>query len=506
VHNRRDVLKLILMGSGAVYLHPILSSCAPEARHAATLPQLVVRGQGYATPHAYLKEGRRVSGTPTRVSCDVVVVGAGMSGLTAAAVLHDRGRNVIVLDTEPRTGGAAVTEQIGTASAFVGSSYFIERTETLDFLVKRSGAKVVACPEDGYLINGTLHRELWTDTAIDALAPKSERDAMRRFRDTVLGMGDSVPLYPFTPDMPAPWRALEAQSAAGYLQQFPSAFLRDVMSSYSRSSMGGTLEETSAFCLLNFYISEFGAAYEGQRYTFAGGTSAFTGGLATSLPDVRLGQLAYAIEQGASGCTVRTITSTGEVTEYTCARVIMAVQKFQLPHVIQGYPTDRVAAVKSMRYAPYVTIHVRSTAALMPNDVYDVWDVPSGPHYTDIINPMSVDKATAKDHVVSLFMPLPVERRKDVLDEDKLAAIAGTAVDHYLSTLTDTQREQVVDVRVWPWGHMLVVPQPGIADTAMGLAKPLGRIIFANTDNDSAPAIENAIDHGRRAAESVLNA
>jgi protoporphyrinogen oxidase len=429
-----------------------------------------------------------------------------MSGLTAASMLHERGRNVIVLDTEPRAGGAAVTERIGSASAFVGSSYFIERTETLDRLVQRSGANVVECPEDGYLINGTLHRELWTDDAIAMLAPKDERDVMRRFRDTVLGLGDNVPLYPFTRSMREDWKALEVQSSADYLKRFPSAFLHDVMSSYSRSSMGGTLDETSAFCLLNFYVSEFGKAYEGQRYTFAGGTSAFTGGLASSLPDVRLGQLAYSVEQGPRGCTVHTVNGNGERTEYQCAHVVMAVQKFQLPHVIQGYPSERMAAAKAMRYAPYVTIHVRSSMPLMPNDVYDVWDVPSGPQYTDIINPMSVDKATGNEHIVSLFMPLPVDRRKDVLDETALAALAGKAVDHYLATLTEEQRDHVLDVRVWPWGHMLVVPRPGIAETAMGLAEPLGRIIFANTDNDSAPAIENAIDHGTRAADHVINA
>jgi hypothetical protein len=42
-----------------------------------------------------------------------------------------------------------------------------------------------------------------------------------------------------------------------------------------------------------------------------------------------------------------------------------------------------------------------------------------------------------------------------------------------------------------------------IGSGTAGCPVPVGRIVFANTDNDASPALENAIEHGLRAAETV---
>ena len=43
---------------------------------------------------------------------DVIVIGAGHNGLTAAAYLARGGQRVLVLETRHRVGGAAVTEEL----------------------------------------------------------------------------------------------------------------------------------------------------------------------------------------------------------------------------------------------------------------------------------------------------------------------------------------------------------------------------------------------------------
>ena len=46
------------------------------------------------------------------VNCDVVIVGAGMSGLTAARVLVDAGKSVVVLDARDRLGGRTLSKAL----------------------------------------------------------------------------------------------------------------------------------------------------------------------------------------------------------------------------------------------------------------------------------------------------------------------------------------------------------------------------------------------------------
>ena len=54
------------------------------------------------TRHATTLSGKRLSG---HHETDVVVVGAGLSGLTAARELHRSGKSVLVLEAESRIGG-----------------------------------------------------------------------------------------------------------------------------------------------------------------------------------------------------------------------------------------------------------------------------------------------------------------------------------------------------------------------------------------------------------------
>jgi hypothetical protein len=53
----------------------------------------------------------------------VVVVGAGMAGLSAARALHDAGRRVIVLEARARLGGRTHTADLGGAQVDVGAAW-----------------------------------------------------------------------------------------------------------------------------------------------------------------------------------------------------------------------------------------------------------------------------------------------------------------------------------------------------------------------------------------------
>lgn len=59
----------------------------------------------------------------------VVVVGAGLAGLTAARALHNDGHNVTVLDKGRSPGGRCATRRIGDATLDHGAQFFTVRTE-----------------------------------------------------------------------------------------------------------------------------------------------------------------------------------------------------------------------------------------------------------------------------------------------------------------------------------------------------------------------------------------
>jgi putrescine oxidase len=58
-----------------------------------------------------------------RIDCDVVIVGAGASGLTAATRLRDAGRSVVVLEARDRAGGRLWTDDVDGAMLEIGGQW-----------------------------------------------------------------------------------------------------------------------------------------------------------------------------------------------------------------------------------------------------------------------------------------------------------------------------------------------------------------------------------------------
>src|SRR5438874_8112238 len=64
-----------------------------------------------------------------RRKCDVVVVGAGFAGLTAARELHRAGRSVLVLEARKRVGGRALNKDIRCGEISERGAHFAGATQ-----------------------------------------------------------------------------------------------------------------------------------------------------------------------------------------------------------------------------------------------------------------------------------------------------------------------------------------------------------------------------------------
>ena len=71
--------------------------------------------------HEHATAGKQ--GTMERIDCDVVIVGAGASGLTAATELKKAGRSVVVLEARDRVGGRLWTDDIDGAMLEIGGQW-----------------------------------------------------------------------------------------------------------------------------------------------------------------------------------------------------------------------------------------------------------------------------------------------------------------------------------------------------------------------------------------------
>src|SRR5882762_11063232 len=90
---------------------------------------------------------------------EVVVVGAGMAGLTAARALAEAGMKVLVVEAQDRIGGRIWTRHIGDEAIELGAEFIHGRPPELWALIDEAGLETYerggtqVCFEDDALID-----------------------------------------------------------------------------------------------------------------------------------------------------------------------------------------------------------------------------------------------------------------------------------------------------------------------------------------------------------------
>jgi phytoene dehydrogenase-like protein len=290
---------------------------------------------------------RSLASRMAHVVYDVIVIGGGHNGLTAAAYLARAGRKVLVLERRHVLGGAAVTEEVFKGFKFSVCSYVVSllRPEIIRELdLPRHGLEILPLdgtftpmPDGNYLwrVNdhGKTRREIARHSPVDAEAYDEYGRGMvemGRFVKPILSMLPPDPLSLHLRDLRKllflveRFRALSRQdqydlvqlmtmSAVDFLDRW---FETDVLkATMSASGIIGTFlgvrSPGTAYVLLHHYMGEIDGAFRSWGIP-RGGTGAISNAIAAAAreagADIRS-------ESAVAGIVVRDNTARGVILE-----------------------------------------------------------------------------------------------------------------------------------------------------------------------------------------------
>lgn len=495
------------LGCGREKAEKNLRQTAPDR------PASILSRQRYAAAHKYIRDTVNgiVKGPVRTVHCDVLIIGAGASGIAAAQYLKSRGVDIRIVENESVPGGAGIRGSWQGVEYPFGSVYFVTYDGQIKELCDAAGVEPMHAPDDAVFYKGQLLTEIWQDKQLAALpVSAADKEGMRRFRDYLL-KPENIPSYPLPARLNPKLAALDAMSGRSFIRQFNSPFLESLLNLYSRSSMGAGLDETNAYCLLNFYRWELGDAFDAPRYIFKGGMNGLLSALSHKIGHEKFmfEHLAYSVSNVAKGVSTLCVAGAGELVEIRSKYAILASQKHVAARILPELSQSQADAMKQLRYPPYCTIHLHSDEPLLPKGYLDIWTPGAEDFCTDIICPNALLKDSEQNgkFVYSVYLPMADINRKMLLDNQQLAAFAYSVAEKTCALLRPGSFGAIQEIECYAWGHSLVVPSPGshngIAQRAM---QPIGRIFPAGSDNDASPGLETAVYHGFKCAEMAWKA
>lgn len=449
----------------------------------------------------------------TRHEADVIIVGAGLSGLIAARTVLAAGLTPLILEADTRVGGRILTEDLGGLPVELGAQWIGDTHHRMFALAAELGVQTYPQFDDGettYELAGTgvlrgneFHARFGAELA--------ELEAVLRRLDELAA--EVSPAAPWACAHAPEWDAITA--GAWYDAQGLSPVARILLEICTVGILAVPTVEVSFLHLL-FTIqtcgvtSELFAESEGGAQTtrFVGGTAEIPNRLAALLTEyLVLDAPVQLIEHGSDSVTVHCRggrTARGR-------RIIVAVSPMLAGRIMYDPPLSG--------YRDQLTQRMPNSAAMKAFFVYDepFWraDGLNGQLISDV-GParMSNDTCIQGDDrgVILLFLEGEQARTHGHWsEEERRAALTAELVRHFGDKAARPQL--YVDgewgSRQWTRGCYNANCGPLVWTTyGPALAEPIGPIHWASTDTavEWSAYMEGAVDAGERAANEVIAA
>lgn len=444
------------------------------------------------------------------MNADVVVIGAGLSGLAAARAIADSGREVVVLEARRRVGGRLLNATLGDGvTVDVGAQWVGDDHERVQRLAAELGVETFPQPGAGRNlldVGGTRRRYRGT---IPRLSPRALWDVFivrRRFDRLAKTVGAE-----------APWAAaqaaeLDGQTLAEWIgQNTRTEIARELLGLAGRTIWGTGPEEISMLHAL-FYVSSAGGFdklidTEGgaQQDRLDGGAQLLALGLADSLGErVCLGAAVRRIEQRDGGVRV-----SADGVEVEAERAIVALPPALAPLIEFDPPLSEQRGELSRRLRPG---RLNKCTALYKEPFWRA-DGLSGEAVTDAGPVTLTFDSSPRDGSAGVllgFVGGPDADEMAGMDEARRRAAVLSCFAHLYGPQAETPldyAEQEWSAEEWSGGGPTSNFGPGgWSECGPALREPVGRIHWAGTETATVWSgyMEGALQAGERAAAEAL--
>ncbi len=467
-----------------------------------------------------LGAGRAQSGAPGAGSAseyDVVVVGGGFAGVTAARELAHAGLRTVILEARNRLGGRTFAARVGDEILELGGTW-IHHTQPHVFAeVSRYGLEIVetpgAVPERVFWLSGGSAREAGLREVLPlvkaALCASGEAppgtplatleasalmlDSMSDFHQ---GAAAAFP-RPFDPFFGDAWKAADGLSVKDRLDQMGvSGDRRVLLEGMLGASCCGALAECGFVEMLRWWAlsgNDFQRYNDTvARYKLRAGTSALIDAMiADGAPEVRLATPVTQIAQ--DGGRVEITTERGQVLTARAAVVTLPMNVLANVAFSPALDPAKLAASKERHAGCGVKLYARVRG-----------QVPSFAAFAPESEPLSMlftSEITADGGVLIAFGTRPA-----AIDAHDVAAVQK-AVARFLPDL------EVVETFAYDWhldpyslGTWCILRPGQMTKYLAKLREPQGSVYFASGDSalGCRGFIDGAIESGNRVARQVV--